>query len=269
LPRLIDKLLFDLGYVSTPEPFTKLINQGMILGEDGVKMSKSRGNVINPDDVIREFGADSMRLFEMFMGPLEATKPWSTKGIEGLNRFLRRVWRLVVDEDTGGLNEKITDVPDNDAIIKLLNKTIKKVTDDIDDGDMKFNTAISYLMIFVNELYKVERFSKHVIGKLILLLSPFAPHISEELWSRLGNQGSIQFADWPIYDPELVREDIVTIIFQVNGKIRAKQEMSFGTDEKTLEDAALDNENVKKHLLGKQIVKIITVKDKMVNIVVK
>jgi len=263
------KILYDLGYVSHTEPFTKLFNQGMILGEDGVKMSKSRGNVINPDDVVREFGADSMRLFEMFMGPLEATKPWSTKGIEGLNRFLRRTWRLVIDEDTGELNKKIVEDHDDVLIIKLLNKTIKKVTDDIEDGDMKFNTAISYLMIFVNELYKVEKFSREAIEKFILLLSPFAPHISEELWCRLGNRPSIQNVPWPSYDPELVKEDVVTLVFQVNGKIRSKQEMEFDTDEKALEDAALDNENVKKHILGKQIVKIITVKNKMVNIVVK
>jgi leucyl-tRNA synthetase len=263
------KILYDLGYVSHTEPFTKLFNQGMILGEDGVKMSKSRGNVINPDDVVREFGADSMRLFEMFMGPLEATKPWSTKGIEGLNRFLRRAWRLVVDEDSGKLNEKIVEEHDDISILKLLNKTVKKVTDDIEDGDMKFNTAISYLMIFVNELYKVEKFSRDAVEKFILLLSPFAPHIAEELWARLGNEPSIQNVSWPSYDPELVKEDVVTLIFQVNGKIRSKQEMEFDTDEKTLEDAALDNENVKKHILGKQIVKIITVKNKMVNIVVK
>jgi len=263
------KMLYDLGYVSHSEPFTKLFNQGMILGEDGVKMSKSRGNVINPEDVIREFGADSMRLFEMFMGPLEATKPWSTKGIEGLNRFLKRAWRIIIDEDTGTLNKKITEEQDDLAILKLLNKTIKKVTDDIEDGDMKFNTAISYLMIFVNELYKAEHFSREAIEKFLLILSPFAPHIAEELWSRLGNDASIQNVPWPDYDPELVKEEVVTLIFQVNGKIRSKQEMEFDTDEKTLEDAALDNENVKKHLLGKQIVKIITVKNKMVNIVVK
>ncbi len=263
------KLLFDLGIVSHSEPFTKLFNQGMILGEDGVKMSKSRGNVINPEDVIREFGADSMRLFEMFMGPLEATKPWSTKGIEGLNRFLKRAWRIIIDEDTGTLNKKITEEPDDLSILKLLDKTIKKVTDDIDDGDMKFNTAISYLMIFVNELYKAEHFSREVAEKFVLILSPFAPHIAEELWSKLGNVASIQNVPWPEYDPELVKEEVVTLIFQVNGKIRAKQEMEFDTDEKTLEDTALDNENVKKHILGKQIVKIITVKNKMVNVVVK
>ncbi len=263
------KVLFDLGYVAHHEPFAKLFNQGMILGEDGVKMSKSRGNVINPDDVIRDFGSDSMRLFEMFMGPLEATKPWSTKGIEGLNRFLRRVWRLVVDEEAGGMNPKITDSEDAIELRRLLHRTIRKVTEDIEDGDMKFNTAISYLMIFVNELYKAESYSKETLKKFVLLLSPFAPHIAEELWCKLGNEPGISYIPWPEFDTELVKEGTVTIVFQVNGKVRAKEEMNADTDEKSLEDAALDNENVKKHILGKQIVRIITVKNKTVNIVVK
>jgi len=263
------KLLYDLGYVYYDEPFNTLFNQGMILGEDGVKMSKSRGNVINPDDVIRDFGADSMRLFEMFMGPLEATKPWSTKGIEGLNRFLKRVWRLVIDEETGMLNTKITDEEPDERLNKLINKTIKKVTEDIDDGDMKFNTAISYLMIYVNELYKLEKFSKSALEKFILLLSPFAPHICEELWEKLGNCNSIVMQSWPVYDKELVKEETATVIFSVNGKVRSKQDFEIDTDVKVLEDEALDNENVIKHILGKDIVKIITVKNKMVNVVVK
>lgn len=262
------KILFDLGYVNYEEPFGTLFNQGMILGEDGVKMSKSRGNVINPDDVIRDFGADSMRLFEMFMGPLEASKPWSTKGIEGLNRFLKRVWRLVVDEETGKLNKKIVNDEPDEKLSKLLNKTIKKVTEDIDDGDMKFNTAISYLMIYVNELYKLDKYSKPDLEKLILLLSPFAPHICEELWEVLGNKNSIVKESWPSYDMELVKEETATVIFSVNGKVRSKQEFPIDTDVKDLEDEALDNENVKKYLLGKNIVKIITVKNKMVNVVV-
>lgn len=263
------KILFDLGYVNYEEPFGTLFNQGMILGEDGVKMSKSRGNVINPDDVIRDFGADSMRLFEMFMGPLEATKPWSTKGIEGLNRFLKRVWRLVVDEETGSLNKKIVTEEPGDSLNKLLSKTIKKVTEDIDDGDMKFNTAISYLMIFVNELYRLESYSKSVIEKFVLLLSPFAPHICEELWEILGNKNSIVKEPWPVYDKELIKEETATIIFSVNGKVRSKQIFPVDTDIKELEDEALDNENVKKYILGKDVVKIITVKNKMVNIVVR
>ncbi|HMS64451.1 MAG TPA: leucine--tRNA ligase [Ignavibacteria bacterium] len=263
------KILFDLGYVSHDEPFKKLFNQGMILGEDGVKMSKSRGNVINPDEVIEKYGADSMRLFEMFMGPLEATKPWSTKGIEGLNRFLNRVWRLIIDENTGLLKSNIYREETEINLNKLLHNTIKKVTEDIEDGDMKFNTAISYLMILLNELYKSERISITVIEKFIVLLSPLAPHISEELWERLGKSESIQNAEWPGYDPDLIKNEFTTIVFQVNGKIRAKQELPFDSSDKILEDEALDNENVKKYLLGKEVVKIITVKNKMVNIVIK
>ncbi len=263
------KVLFDLGYVSYNEPFRKLFNQGMILGEDGAKMSKSKGNVKNPDEVIEEFGADSMRLFEMFMGPLEATKPWSTKGIEGLNRFLNRVWRLIIDENTGEIKSNITDEKPDEKLNKLLNKTIKKVTEDIEDGDMKFNTAISYLMILVNELYRLSKISKLVIERLTLLLSPFAPHITEEIWEKLGNRNSIQLEEWPRYNDALVKEDVATVIFQVNGKLRAKSDFEFDSDIKTLEDKALNNENVKKYIVGKEIVKIITVKNKMVNIVVK
>lgn len=262
------KILYDLGYVSHKEPFQKLFNHGMILGEDGVKMSKSRGNVINLD-VIKIYGADSMRLFEMFMGPLEAAKPWRTKGIEGLNRFLNRVWRLIIDENTGEIKPEIVDEKPDEKLNKLLHKTIKKVTEDIDDDDLKFNTAISYLMIFVNELYRLEKISREAIEKFILLLSPFAPHISEELWEKLGNKNSIQFTSWPSYDKSLVTEDTVTVVFQVNGKIRSKQDFEIDSDVKLLEDEALDSENVKKYILGKEIVKIVTVKNKMVNIVVK
>ncbi len=263
------KVLNDLGYVSYKEPFQRLFNQGMILGEDGVKMSKSRGNVINPGEIISKFGADSVRLFEMFLGPLEATKPWSTKGVEGLNRFLNRIWRLVIDEDTGEIKSSITEKEPEEKINKLLHKTIKKVTDDIEDGDMKFNTAISYLMIFVNELYKQDTISKTAIEKLILLLSPFAPHIAEELWQRFGNSDSVQLAAWPEYEESLTKENFITIVFQVNGKVRAKQEFEFDTDVKLMEDEALSNENVKRYILGKEIVKIISVKNKMVNIVAK
>jgi len=263
------KILYDLGYVNYKEPFRRLFNQGIILGEDGVKMSKSRGNVINPDDVIDSFGADSMRLFEMFMGPLEATKPWSTKGLEGLLRFLNRVWRLIVNEETGLVRDIIAEVEPSPELNKLLHKTIKKVTEDIEDGDMKFNTAISYLMIFVNELYKQQNISKSLIEKFIILLSPFAPHICEEIWEKLGHDKSIQFENWPEYDPELVKSKNVTVVFQVNGKIRAKKDMEIDKDIKELEDEALNNENVMKYIFGKQVVKIITVKNKMVNVVVK
>jgi len=267
--RFWHKVLFDLGYVSSDEPFQQLFNQGMILGEDGVKMSKSRGNVINPDDVIKEFGADSMRLFEMFMGPLEATKPWSTEGMAGMNRFLNRVWRLVVNEHTGELNSAITDEEPTPEIKKLLHQTIKKMTHDIEDGDMKFNTSIAQMMIFVNELYKTEKLSKSVLNTFILLLSPYAPHIAEELWQRLGNKESVAYQKWPVYDEELTKEDKVTVVFSVNGKVRSKAEMTVDSDEKSLQQAAMDDPVIIKHITGKNIIKIITVKNKMVNLVVK
>jgi leucyl-tRNA synthetase len=263
------KFLYDLGYVTHDEPFEKLFNQGMVLGEDGVKMSKSRGNVVNPDDVVNEYGADSLRLFEMFMGPLEATKPWSTEGIAGMNRFLNRVWRLIIDENTGSLNEKIVDRTPAEKELKFLHRTIKKITHDLDDGDMKFNTSIAQLMIFINDLYKLDKISKDIIEQFVLILSPFAPHISEELWNRLGNENSTAYESWPVHDENLAKQDTVTVAFSVNGKVRAKVEMDFDSDDKTLEQTALDNESIKKHILGKNIKKIITVKNKMVNVVVQ
>ncbi len=267
--RFWHKVLFDLGYVTTQEPFNVLFNQGMILGEDGVKMSKSRGNVINPDDMIREFGADSMRMFEMFMGPLEATKPWSTEGIAGLHRFLSRVWRLVVDDRTGEINSKIVnDAPTEDEK-KLIHSTIKKMTHDIEDGDMKFNTSIAQMMIFVNEMYKLEKVSREVVEKFILLLSPYAPHISEELWQRLGHSESLAYHTWPEYDENYTKAEQITVAFSVNGKVRSKKNVDVDMNEKDLEQAAFDDEFIKKHIMGKEVVRIIVVKNKMVNIVVK
>jgi leucyl-tRNA synthetase len=267
--RFWHKVLFDLGYVNHPEPFMRLFNQGMILGEDGVKMSKSRGNVINPDDMIRDFGADSMRMFEMFMGPLEATKPWSTEGVAGIHRFLSRVWRLVVDDKTGAINSRISDEEPDEEQNKLLHKTIKKLTLDIDDCDMKFNTSIAQMMIFTNELYKIEKISRKVVEAFILLLSPYAPHISEELWERLGNNESLAYHPWPEYDEKYTKSDMVMVAFSVNGKVRVKKEVEFELSEKELEQVALDEEGIKKYIYGKDIVKIIVVKNRAVNIVVK
>ncbi len=267
--RLWQKFLYDLGYVSHDEPFRKLFNQGMVLGEDGQKMSKSRGNVVNPDDVIEQFGADSLRLFEMFMGPLEAAKPWSTTGIEGMNRFLKRIWRLIIDEETGNLKPNITDEEPELRLNKLLHFTIKKITHDINDMDMKFNTSIAQMMIFTNELYKAEKISREILNTFVLLLSPTAPHIAEELWSALGNKDSLSYQQWPKFDEELAKADMVTVVFSVNGKVRGKKEMQPDLSDKTLEQEALDDPNVIKHILGKEVVKIIVVKNKMVNIVVK
>jgi leucyl-tRNA synthetase len=267
--RFWHKVLFDLGYVTSSEPFGSLFNQGMILGEDGVKMSKSRGNVINPDDMIEQYGADSVRLFEMFMGPLEATKPWSNEGIAGIHRFLSRVWRLIIDEFTSDINTRIVYEPPSDEQKKLLHTTIKKLTKDIEDGDMKFNTSIAQMMIFINELYKADTISREVIEKFILLLAPYAPHLSEEIWHKLGHSNSLAYETWPEFNEEFTKSSLVTVAFSVNGKVRAKKEVEFDMSEKDLEQNALDEESVKKHIYGKQVVKIIIVRNKMVNVVVK
>jgi leucyl-tRNA synthetase len=266
--RFWHKVLFDLGYVSTREPFVRLFHQGMILGEDSNKMSKSRGNVVNPDEVIRNYGADSLRLFEMFLGPLSATKPWSTKGIEGVYRFLNKVWRLIINEE-GEINKSLKDVKPEGETEYLMHRTIKNITEDIEDMDMKFNTCISELMIFVNELTRLETIPLELVNVLVKLLSPFAPHISEELWQRLGNPGTVTFEKWPVYDPARVNKAVVTIVGQVNGKVRARIDVDTDTVEEKLKEIVKNNEKIKTYLKGKQIVKEIAVKNKLVNIVVK
>ena len=266
--RFWHKVLYDLGYVSTPEPFMKLYHQGMILGEDSNKMSKSKGNVVNPDDVIGQFGADSLRLFEMFLGPLSQTKPWSTKGIEGVYRFLNRVWRLFVN-DNGNLNPAIQDTePPKEADI-LINKAIKEVTRDIDDEDMKFNTCVSEMMIFVNEISKFDVMPRLVMEKFVKLLSPFAPHMAEELWNRLGHNETIAYESWPEYDEKKLKMKLVTIVGQVNGKVRTKIDVESDIDDKRVLELIKNEEKIKKHIEGKEIIKEIVIKNKLVNIVVK
>ena len=266
--RFWHKVLFDLGYVSTREPFVRLYHQGMILGEDSNKMSKSRGNVVNPDDVISNYGADSLRLFEMFLGPLSATKPWSTKGIEGVFRFLNKVWRLIMDEN-GNVNTNIKDIVPEGETERLMHRTIKNVTEDIEDMDLKFNTCVSELMIYINELSKLEVIPRELIDVLIKLLSPFAPHIAEELWHRLGNSSTIAFEKWPEFNPAKVEKKVVTVVGQINGKVRSKIEVETDTDEEKLKQLIKQDEKIKSYIDGKQIVKEIVVKNKLVNIVVK
>ncbi|MFA5238164.1 MAG: leucine--tRNA ligase [Phycisphaerae bacterium] len=264
--RFWHKLLYDLGYVSTKEPFKKLINQGMILGGDGQKMSKSRGNVVNPDKVVADYGADSTRLYEMFMGPLEATKPWNMQGVEGVYRFLQRAWRTVVDEDTGELAEAVKEADADETTLRLLYQTIKKVGDDIES--FGFNTAISQMMIFVNHLNKQEVRPKAVIEKFILVLAPFAPHIAEELWERLGHTDTLAYQPWPGYDKELIKEKEIELAIQVNGKIKDKIVVAADADDEQIKQKALACENVKKVLGGKEPRKIIIIKSRLVNIVV-
>lgn len=257
--RFFTKALKDHGYVTFDEPFQTLRNQGMILAEDGRKMSKSLGNVINPDQVIEDLGADSLRLYEMFMGPLEDTKPWQTRGIVGVRRFLERVWalheQLATETKTGG-----------QAVTPLLHKTIKKVTEDIES--LRFNTAIAAMMIFANEA-KENGITADQFGTFVTILAPFAPHIAEELWQKLGHTDSIFKQSWPTYDESLLAEDEVTIAVQVNGKVRNTITLAAAADEATAKEAALASEQVQKWIGGKKVVKCIYVPGKIVNIVVK
>ncbi|MBE2217450.1 MAG: leucine--tRNA ligase [Ignavibacteria bacterium] len=267
--RFWHKVLFDLGYVSTREPFVRLYHQGMILGEDSNKMSKSRGNVVNPDEVINGYGADSLRLFEMFLGPLSASKPWSTNGIEGVYRFLNRIWRLIIDEN-GNVNSAIKDVKPEGDTERIMHRTIKNVTDDIEDMDMKFNTCVSELMIYMNEISKLEVIPRENIIVLVKLLAPFAPHLAEELWHRLGgNTGTITYESWPEYDASKIEKSVITIVGQVNGKIRVRLDVENDLEEAKLLETVKNDEKMKTYLDGKQIIKEIVVKNKLVNIVVK
>ncbi len=262
--RFWHKVLCDLGYVSTKEPFMKLRHQGIILGEDSRKMSKSRGNVVNPDDVVSRYGADSMRLFEMFMGPLEEMKPWNTRGVEGVFRFLNRVWRLFVDED-GNLNPSIKDIGCPPDFERLFHQTVKKVGEDIEA--LRFNTAISQLMIFLNEAMKLEQLPRREMEQFVLLLSPFAPHLCEELWERTVHAKSLAYETWPVYDREKIVEENVEIVLQVNGKVRSKLLVAQGTSEKQLEEMAQQDPNIQRHTNGKRIARMIVVRNKLVNIV--
>jgi leucyl-tRNA synthetase len=300
--RFWHKVLFDRGHVPTPEPFQKLVNQGMILGEmeftldgqrlsedqiekkgDGFvlkenplvrvearahKMSKARGNVINPDRVVSEYGADSLRLYEMFMGPLEQVKPWSMRGVEGVYRFLSAVWRLATDDraEAVKLNDSVRDVAPDRETLRELHRTIQKVTDDLDG--MRFNTAISAMMEFKNYLNKLEVRPRSVIEPLVLILAPFAPHISEELWSALGHGNTLAYEPWPVADPQLLKSDTIEVPVQVNGKVRSRIVVAADSDEKALEAAALADSKIQANIAGKQVKKVIVAKGKLVNIVV-
>ena len=272
--RFWQKVLFDLGYVSKPEPFQRLVNQGIILGEDNQKMSKSRGNIVNPDDVIDQHGADAFRCYEMFMGPLEQMKPWSTRGVEGVARFLARVWRLLMTENQAGeweLSKKIKAVDATKSQQKLLHATIKKVTEDIES--FSFNTAISQMMIFVNAFTNVETIPLSAMRTFLILLNPFAPHISSELWERLSVNLATRAEmytqqSWPAYDERLLIEDEVEIVIQINGKLRDRMKMPIVATEEELKAVALSNPKVQDRIAGKAVRKVIVVPKKLVNIVV-
>ncbi len=271
------KVLYDCGLVTHSEPFKKLVHQGMILGEDGEKMSKSRGNVINPDDVVKEYGADALRIYEMFLGPLEKDKPWSTKAIEGVFRFLSRAYRLYFLENKDGEDSfKVSDVAMTAEDEKILHQTIKKVTEDIEA--LRFNTAISQMMIFVNHFTAHTQTPKAAMKVFAQLLAPFAPHFAEEMWESIHTIGehkmgaqvpSLSYAEWPKFNPELVKAEFVTVAVQVLGKLRATLEVEPGSTQTVLEDLAKKNESVAKFLEGKDIVKVIYVQNKILNFVVK
>lgn len=265
--RFWHKFLYDIGILKTPEPFKRLFHQGLILGEDGHKMSKSRGNTVNPDDIVKEYGADALRCFEMFLGPLEDMKPWNTNGIEGLSRFLKKVWREYITGD-GKLNPKIIQSSEeNQETLALLHQTIKKVTEDIEA--LSFNTAISQMMIFINHLQKAEKFSFETATVFLQLLAPFAPHMAEELWERLGHQPSITEKAWPKYDPANLVQNEVNIALLVNGKVRAEVCVSKDAEQEYVLSLAKSHERMKPFLDGKQIIREIYVPGKILNIVVK
>ena len=300
--RFWHKVLYDCGLVSTKEPFQKLFNQGMILaysyqddngkyylpseveerdGEwfvkaSGVrantqieKMSKSRFNVVTPEEVIDQYGADALRLYELFIGPLSVSAPWQTRGVEGVYRFLQRVWRLMIDEDTGELSGKLTDAPvDSDLELwKAINQAIKDVTEDTESID-KMNTAISHMMVFVNVATQVTTVPKETMKTFLRLLAPYAPHIAEEIWERFGETKLIAHAPWPTYDPEVLKREEVTIVVQVNGKLRSRIQLPVDASNEEVEEAALADERIQKHIEGKTVRKFIVVPNRLANIVV-
>ncbi len=263
--RFWHKVLYDLGLVPTKEPFMKLVNQGMILGSNHEKMSKSKGNIVNPDDIVDQYGADTLRLYEMFMGPLEESVPWDEKGLHGANKWVQRVWRLLMD-DNNHLRDRVSTFNDG-KLTKVYNQTVKKVTEDYER--MHFNTAISQLMVFVNEAYKVDDLPVEYMKGFVKMIAPIMPHMAEELWSQFGESNTITYQPWPTYDPKALVEDEVEMIVQVNGKVRAKIKMAKDTDRDEAQQLALANEHVKKFTDGKDIKKVIVVPNKIVNIVAK
>lgn len=266
--RFFTKVLHNLDYIDFDEPFLKLRNQGMILAEDGRKMSKSLGNVVNPDEVVESHGADSLRMFEMFMGPLEDAKPWNTKGIVGVRKFLERLYNIVENKTLGICDCSLGQCSTAPKpLVVLLHKTIKKVGEDIQE--FKFNTAIAQMMILVNEMNKYEALPKASVEKLVQVLAPFAPHIAEELWEKLGHTASVFKCGWPVYNPDKIVDDVIQLVVQINGKLRDTIEVTADIAEEDAKKIALESDVIKKWIEGKEIVKVVVVKGKLVNIVIK
>ncbi|MCM3675300.1 MULTISPECIES: leucine--tRNA ligase [Peribacillus] len=262
--RFWHKFLYDIGVVPTKEPFQNLFNQGMILGENNEKMSKSKGNVVNPDDIVESHGADTLRMYEMFMGPLDASIAWSTNGLDGSRRFLDRIWRLLVNDD-GTITDKMTETDDTGKLEKVYHQTVKKVTENYEE--LKFNTAISQLMVFINDAYKADSLPKVYIEGFVKLLAPVAPHIAEELWSKLGHSESITYGTWPAFDEAKLVDNEVEIVIQINGKVKAKLMVPTDTTKEKLEEIAMGDDSIKEQIDGKTIRKVIAVPGKLVNIV--
>ncbi|KHF39693.1 leucine--tRNA ligase [Halalkalibacter okhensis] len=264
--RFWHKVLYDIGVVQTKEPFQKLYNQGMILGENNEKMSKSKGNVVNPDDVVESHGADTLRLYEMFMGPLDGSIAWSTNGLDGARRFLDRVWRLFVDEATGELNRAIQDAKATESFTRVYHQSVKKITEDM--TELRFNVAISQMMVFINEGYKQEVLPRELMEGFVKMLSPIAPHLAEELWEKLGHAGTISYEEWPTFDESLLVENEVEVVVQINGKVKAKLLIPTDATREQMEEIAKDDEKVQAAIGEKTVRKIIAVPGKLVNIVV-
>ncbi|MFJ7511545.1 leucine--tRNA ligase [Peribacillus simplex] len=262
--RFWHKFLYDIGVVPTKEPFQNLFNQGMILGENNEKMSKSKGNVVNPDDIVESHGADTLRMYEMFMGPLDASIAWSTNGLDGSRRFLDRIWRLLVNDD-GTITDKMTETDDTGKLEKVYHQTVKKVTENYEE--LKFNTAISQLMVFINDAYKADSLPKVYIEGFVKLLAPVAPHIAEELWSKLGHSESITYGTWPAFDEAKLVDNEVEIVIQINGKVKTKLMVPTDTTKEKLEEIAMGDDSIKEQIDGKTIRKVIAVPGKLVNIV--
>lgn len=262
--RFWHKFLYDLGVVPTKEPFQKLVNQGMILGNNHEKMSKSKGNVVNPDDIVQQYGADTLRLYEMFMGPLDASIAWSEDGLNGAHKFIKRVWNLIVDEENE-LRDRITTINDH-QLDKSYHQTVKQVTEDFEK--LHFNTAISSLMVFINDAYKQDSLPLEYMEGFVKMMAPITPHIAEELWSKLGHVGTITYASWPTYEESKLVDDSVQIVVQVNGKVRQRLDIARDTPRDQMQEIALADEKVKEELADKEVKKVIAVPNKLVNIVV-
>jgi len=266
--RFWHKILNDLGHLNTAEPFQKLVNQGLIMGEDGRKMSKSLGNVINPDDVVAEYGADAFRLYEMFMGPLEQVKPWNTQGVEGVSRFLAKVWRVamvITQEGEWAQGNKLGDYPGEPGLHKVTHATIKKVGEDIEK--LRFNTAISQMMECINAFTSENEVPHELFRSFLILLNPFAPHLTEELWEQLEYKGSCLEADWPACDESLLVEDEIEMVVQINGKVRSRIQVAAAAENEELESSALADSKIAALIEGLEVRKVIIVPGRLVNIV--